>query len=612
VQTHAEQLDRTHAELPLDVYRRLSADCRDAAARLGRWDTGIVWARLCVLALAIATVVLAIKKVTPAAALLVPAGLFAALAAAHGRVLARIGRIRARDALYAAGIDRLEDRWIGRGDGGERFGSEAHLYAPDLDLYGRGGLYELLSTARTPVGARTLARWLEGPADAETVRRRQAAVAELARRRDLREQLALAGATIKEEVREDTLTRWAGAPPAPLPALPLLRLGIALVGAAVTALGALWLAGVTSGFVFVAAATAGWLVTRRLRPALAGTTRDVERRSSELSVLASAMALLERGSFQAPALQALAGALAAEGLPPSRQIARLRLLVALLDAGRNQLMALLVAPLLWSTQLGLAIEAWRRRVGPVVGRWLAAVGELEALSSLATFSFEHPEYPFPEIADAPDGGPVLQALALGHPLIPASRRVTNDLALGGSAPHLLVVSGSNMSGKSTLLRTVGVNTVLALAGAPVAARSLTLSPVAMGATLRIHDSLQAGQSRFYAELTRLQQIVALAKGPPPLLLFLFDEILHGTNSHDRRVGAEAILRGLVARGAIGLVTTHDLALAEIADALAPRADNAHFQDHLEDGVMSFDYRMRPGVVTKSNALALMRAVGLEV
>ena len=186
----------------------------------------------------------------------------------------------------------------------------------------------------------------------------------------------------------------------------------------------------------------------------------------------------------------------------------------------------------------------------------------------------------------------------------------NDVHLAADLA-VLVISGSNMSGKSTLLRTVGVNAVLAQAGAPVRARRLRLSPLAVGTSMRIADSLQAGTSRFYAEIQRLRQIVDLAAGPRPLL-FLLDEILHGTNSHDRRFGAEAIVRGLVQRGAIGLVTTHDLSLATIADALAPRAANVHFEDHLEDGRMTFDYQLRPGVVRKSNALELMRAVGLEV
>jgi DNA mismatch repair ATPase MutS len=188
--------------------------------------------------------------------------------------------------------------------------------------------------------------------------------------------------------------------------------------------------------------------------------------------------------------------------------------------------------------------------------------------------------------------------------------VRNDVTIGGEL-RVLVVSGSNMSGKSTLLRTIGVNTVLALAGATVRARRLRLSPLTTGASIRVQDSLRAGESRFYAEITRLRQIMDTAAGNRPVL-FLIDEFLHGTNSHDRRIGAEAIVRGLVERGAIGLITTHDLALAHIADALGPAGVNVHFEDHLENGRMTFDYRMRPGVVQKSNAIELMRSIGLEV
>ena len=199
---------------------------------------------------------------------------------------------------------------------------------------------------------------------------------------------------------------------------------------------------------------------------------------------------------------------------------------------------------------------------------------------------------------------------MGHPLLPRATMVRNDVCLAGET-KLLVVSGSNMSGKSTLLRTVGINAVMALAGAPVRAASLRLSPLAVGATLRIQDSLLEGRSRFYAEITRIRVLADLAAGPVPLL-FLLDELFHGTNSHDRLLGAEGVLRSLLERGAIGLITTHDLALTAIADELAPRAVNVHFEDWFEAGDIRFDYRMKPGPVTRSNALALMRAVGLEV
>ncbi|MBI2149640.1 MAG: hypothetical protein HYU27_03420 [Acidobacteria bacterium] len=232
---------------------------------------------------------------------------------------------------------------------------------------------------------------------------------------------------------------------------------------------------------------------------------------------------------------------------------------------------------------------------------------MEALCALAGYAFEHPGDPFPELIEGPI---LLEADEVRHPLIPASECVPNSLKLGGDL-RLLVVSGSNMSGKSTLLRTVGINVVLAQAGAPVRARRLRLSPLAIGATLRVQDSLHGHTSRFYSEIRRLHEIMELTQGPLPVL-FLLDEILHGTNSHDRAIGAEAVVRGLADRGAIGLVTTHDLALAKVADALAPRAANVHFRDHLDNGRMIFDYRLHPGIVEKSNALELMRAIGLKV
>jgi DNA mismatch repair ATPase MutS len=326
-----------------------------------------------------------------------------------------------------------------------------------------------------------------------------------------------------------------------------------------------------------------------------------------LALLSDLLACLERERFAAPALVALQAALQSGGEPPSRRIARLQRLINLLDAYRNQVFAVLSFVLRWRTNFALAIESWRSVSGSAVPRWIAAVGEIEALLAFASHAFENPNDPFPELGD---GSPRVDGTGLGHPLLPVERCVRNDVRLGADR-GILIVSGSNMSGKSTLLRTVGVNVVLAQAGAPVRAASLRLTPLAVGAAIRIVDSLQDGTSRFYAEVKRLSQIVAITHGPMPLL-FLLDEILSGTNSHDRAIGAEAIVKTLAARGAIGLVTTHDLALARIVDTLGAVAANVHFEDHLEDGRMCFDYTMRSGVVTKSNALALMRAVGLEV
>jgi DNA mismatch repair ATPase MutS len=255
------------------------------------------------------------------------------------------------------------------------------------------------------------------------------------------------------------------------------------------------------------------------------------------------------------------------------------------------------------------LEGWRARHGPGIEAWLKALGEMEALSSLAGYAFEHPADVFPELA-VNSNSPLIQAQGLAHPLIAESRAVRNDIVLDANQP-LQVISGSNMSGKSTWLRALGANLVLARAGAPVRARQFRMTPLQIGASIRTVDSLQEGVSRFYAEITRLRQILQLT-GQGGGVVFLIDEMLSGTNSHDRRIGAAGVVKALVERGAVGLVTTHDLALTQIVEEVKPPGANFHFEDQLVNGKLSFDYRLQPGVVKKSNALDLMRSIGLEV
>jgi DNA mismatch repair ATPase MutS len=350
----------------------------------------------------------------------------------------------------------------------------------------------------------------------------------------------------------------------------------------------------------------GWFLYRQ-SAILGSAVSAVEEAAHELGLLSEVLVRMEREQFRCPLLAGLRASLDAEGEPPSRQLARLKRLVENLDSRDNVVVRVLEPFILWTPHLAVRVEDWRAQSGTAVRRWLQAAGDMEALCSLASHAFEHPADPFPEFVPE---GPWIEAEAVGHPLLPEDKVVRNDIRLGGEL-QVIVVSGSNMSGKSTMLRTLGVNAVLAQAGSPVRARRLTLSPLAVGASIRLTDSLQGGVSRFYAEILRLRQILDETAGPLPVL-FLIDEFLHGTNSHDRRIGARALVLGLVQRGAIGLITTHDLALADIADELGERAANVHFEDQIEDGKISFDYHMRPGVVRKSNAIELMRQVGLEI
>jgi DNA mismatch repair ATPase MutS len=261
--------------------------------------------------------------------------------------------------------------------------------------------------------------------------------------------------------------------------------------------------------------------------------------------------------------------------------------------------------LIYTPQWMFKVESWQREFGPAIRGWLAAVGEIEVLAALSGYAFEHPGDVWPEFDDE---RPCFQAESLAHPLLPEGKAVRNDLNLCNGL-QLIVLSGPNMSGKSTFVRGIGVNAVLAQCGAPVRAKRLRMSRLAVGASICVLDSLQGGVSRFYAEIKHLKLISDAAQGPIPVL-FLLDELLSGTNSHDRFAGTLLVVEALVQRGAIGLVTTHDLALAQIPESMTGSARNFHFEDHLEDGKLAFDFKLKPGVVRTSNALKLMQSIGL--
>jgi hypothetical protein len=534
-----------------------------------------------------------------------PILLFVVLLFAHDRLLAERQRAQRSVAFYERAFTRLESRWAGGGTQGERFRDPHHPYADDLDLVGEGSLFELLCAARTRAGEDTLAAWLLGPATPEQVRLRQEAIREITPRLDLREDLARLGDEVRSGLHPEPVCAW-GAAPAAIAAKAPAAIAAGLAALALAGL-VCWVATPVGPLPFLLALLLEGVFWSAYRRRFQAVVRAVELPGRDLGLLAHLLERLERESYQARRLVELRAVFETSGAPASACIARLRRLIDLLDARRNQLFLPVAAVLLWTPQLAFAIERWRARFGPDLGRWIDAVGEIEALCAFAGFSYEHPDYAFPEIFD---GAPRFEGVAIGHPLLPGDCCVRNDLTLSGENP-LLIISGSNMSGKSTLLRSVGINTVLGLAGAPVCANELRLSPIAIGASIRLQDSLLEGNSRFYTEILRLRQITELAQNELPVL-FLLDEILSGTNSHDRGIGAEAVVQNLLESGALGLVTTHDLALTRLADSLAPRAANVHFQDHLEDGVVAFDYRIHPGVVTKSNALELMRAVGLDV
>ncbi len=527
---------------------------------------------------------------------------FAVLAVMHERVLARIRKIDTLIAFYERGLARLEDRWAGTGDGGERYIDEAHPYSRDLDLFGRGSMFELLCTFRTRAGQERLAHWLLEPASPDEVRSRQRAVQELKDRTKFREELFTAGDRIRIGLHPELLTKWAERE---FLSNPVVMAVLAIV------LAVLWTATVAIAFKtkfywpVLLLSFINIFVNRSFGKRLANSIESAEEATEDLDLLASVSRIIEKQEFESDRLREYQKSLDMGGVPASAAIRRLKRITGYLEQRRNLLVAFVDPFLFYTVLCTLKAESWRRRFGRMVHALLAAVGELESLAAISCYAFEHPNDVWPQFRD---DGPHFEAVMLAHPLLPEKLAVQNDVTLGGDL-RLIILSGPNMSGKSTFVRGIGMNAMLAQCGAPVRAKSLTLSRLAVGASICVLDSLQGGVSRFYAEIKRLKMISDLTQGPIPVL-FLLDELLAGTNSHDRLQGSELLVKTFLKQGAIGLLTTHDLALTQIPEGMNGLARNYHFDDHLEDGKLVFDFKLKEGIVQSSNALRLMESIGL--
>lgn len=549
----------------------------------------------------------------PLAALLLLA--FIGLAAYH----ARLGRERARHATMQTvqrdAIARVERRWADLPAPWQPPVSPDHPYAFDLDIVGRASLLQLLNTTATRMGRETLSTWLLSASPPAEARARQGAVAELAPQLDLRQDLEHRGRTAaNDEADPAPFLAWAEGPDS-LSGQTWLRWYAWLGPAALGILAAASYFGLTPYPLWAiplllnlaVGATAGRSAYHTIS-AVAADHRAIAAYAGQLELLTTApftdahlqrlRATFGEGAASAPAMLRRLGRLASMAIPPS-----------------SMLYLPIQALTLWDVHVVFALERWQQQAGSQVRAWLEALGTFEALAALAGLSHDNPDWVFPQLADANDR---LVATQIGHPLLRGDVRVHNTVTLGPPGTFLLV-TGSNMSGKSTLLRSIGVNTVLAQAGSTVCAEALSLPPVAIWTSVRVQDSLERGVSFFLAELQRLKLVVDAAtqanEGGSLRVLYLLDEILQGTNTAERSVAARQIIAYLVQQGAIGAVSTHDLALAD-DPRLEPLAHSVHFTDTVGEGPdappMSFDYQLRPGVATTTNALRLMRLIGLDL
>jgi DNA mismatch repair ATPase MutS len=487
------------------------------------------------------------------------------------------------------------------------FARANHLYQSDLDILGEGSLFELLSTTRSEVGAERLACYLLDPPTLAEARARQEAVKELRGATGLREEVALLGKYQFQECRGGHLREWLRLPALKThPIVPALLLcssiAVLALGVCGYAQAASWMQVAPALIALLAMQAAiGSALMRQVRPNI----KALVALGGDVALIRQGVRLMERQRFDSGKLSKLV-----ERLQQRSASVCIRKLERLIDAVSRREDLLLYGFGLWlalGTQLVLAIEKWRAEHQSHFEDWLDVWSEFEALNALAGYAFEHPENVFPELVD---GQARYESTGLGHPLIPRERCVGNDVALN-EQNAFYVISGSNMAGKSTFLRAIGLNAVLALAGAPVRAFTARISPFHICASISIADSFQERRSKFLAEVDRLRETICTAKAGVPVL-FLIDEILSGTNSRDRRIAAESVIQTLVASGAVGALSTHDLALTEIADVAGLRGVNVHMESEEPDRPLAFDYRVKPGIMKQANALAIVRMMGIGV
>ncbi|HET9014849.1 MAG TPA: hypothetical protein VFN57_04595 [Thermomicrobiaceae bacterium] len=516
--------------------------------------------------------------------------------------------------LNAEALARLDRDWEAIPVPHEAAVPVDHPYAADLDLFGPRSLYHLLDTTGTRFGAETLADWLLAPTPPDTLGERQRAVAGLAPRVALRDELAVR-ARLVEAPEPDPAPFLAWAEGAPwLASRPALRWVAWLSPLLMVLTAAAEVVGWLPAPVWLVFLALNILVRWQVGPNVGPTIGAVAEQGKALfSEYAGLFAALTAERFEDSALAAWQSELTDGGAPADRQLRRLQRIAGFLlpdDAIGSMIIATLT---LWDIHLLAALEGWQADAGPRVRGWLRTLGRFEAAAALARLAHDNPGWVFAEVNPAADA---IQARALGHPLIAPATRVANDVEVGPPGSFLLV-TGSNMAGKSTLLRAIGVNVVLAQAGGPVCAEELRLPPVDLWTSMRVQDSLAQGVSFFLAELRRLKLVVDAARCDRERggarVLYLLDEVLNGTNTAERQIAVRRIVRRLVEFGAIGAVSTHDLTLADSAD-LAPLARPVYFTETVAADpagpAMSFDYRLRPGLAPSRNALRLMELIGL--
>jgi ABC-type multidrug transport system fused ATPase/permease subunit len=562
--------------------------------------------RLAVAVAAIAGAVFAWKIAVPLflVTIICGVGIFFVLVVHHEQLHKQKKRIEHCLSVLQRFLNRLNNKWIDYSDTGEEFIDGEHPYSTDLDIFGKGSLFQWVSSAHTFYGRKQLASdLLDSPKSIEQIKERQGAVNECASSSDFR--LAFEAASLECDMREsqDSLLKWAESK---VNRWGFLNSGLIVAEAVVVACIA-----ISSIIFFNIPQSAYVLYSLHLGLFLLFRMSNMrymdtfEKNGARLLVFSELLSHIEKTAFNDKLLCAYKKELFTQaGSPVSAELKKLAKIVSSMEVRYNPLGHFVAnTALLWDFQLRVRAEVWKRNNGKKIRKWLEIIGHFESLNSFAAIAFENHEWCYPTLS----GKMSIDGDSIGHPLIQCDKRINNSFSIQDN--QVAIITGSNMSGKSTFLRTVGVNAVLAYAGAPVCAKSMNIPVLRIFSSMRIGDDLSSNVSTFYAELLKIKRIITADKEEKPIL-YLLDELFRGTNSTDRHEGAVAVLAKLKQPGNIGLISTHDLKLCELATEPGNGYINYHFSESYDEHGIAFDYVLKNGPSTTRNALYLIKMVGI--
>lgn len=493
-------------------------------------------------------------------------------------------------------------------DDGTRFSPSEHPYSNDLDIFGRASLFQYCNRTTSEMGASRLADWLLQPATTPIILQRQEAVKELSANTEWRQQLQAYGKEQKiTTATQERLQTWLQTEPHFINnivwkilqyAIPVIILSVIVLNVQDS------ITNQVRNMFLAGSALIAFVMAKKIAP----LHQQVSKMADELAVLAHSVKLIEQTSFNSSLLHLLQSKFVIENRRASIQLKQLKKIVERLDLRLNPVVFIPLAIIFqWDIQQAMALEKWKQRNRQNINDWFDAIGQLEVLNSFAGMAFNHPEWSFPEFTATHFN---MQGINIGHPLINVAKRVNNNIAIN-SRKELMLITGSNMAGKSTYLRSIGINTVLAMAGAPVCADSFTLSPVQIISSMRIADNLEESTSTFYAELKKLKAIIDRVNAGEKIFILL-DEILRGTNSLDRHTGSVALVKQLIKHQAACIIATHDVELAKLKDSYPGNILNYHFDAQVSNNELYFDYKLKIGVCESLNASILMKKIGIEL